>query len=222
MQPIIGITADMDEKRFFLNRAYAAAIELCGAVPLVLSAGRHIHSALDFVGGLLLSGGGDIDARFFDQETHEKAADIYPERDKAEIQLARLAFMRDIPIFGICRGMQILNIALGGDLIQHIDGHKQNEPRNEATHAIRLSGKLEELTGRSEIMVNTIHHQVVGKVATGLEVNAMSEDGYAEALWAKGKAFVLAVQWHPEELIHQPEHLKLFEEFVRAAKVRHK
>ena len=216
--PIIGITSDIEERRHFVNRAYVTAIERSGAIPFILPANAHVHHALDIIDGLLLPGGGDIDAHHFGQQTHEKAADIWPERDEAELTLAKLAYGRDMPILGICRGLQILNVAMGGDLVQHIDGHKQNAPRSTPTHNVRPSGILAELTAANEIAVNSIHHQIAGTVAEGFEVCAMSLDGHTEALWARGKTFVLGVQWHPEELIHMPEHLRLFQALVQAAK----
>ena len=176
----------------------------------------NIAQALDIIDGLLLSGGGDISADFFGQETHKMSSDIWPERDKAEIAAARLAFSRNLPILGICRGLQILNVALGGDIKQHIEEHKQSQPRNVPTHGVETCGPLAEIMGKTQVMVNSIHHQAADRVADGLTVCATAPDGIVEALCAPRKPFVLAVQWHPEELIHMPEHFRIFEAFVAA------
>jgi len=218
MQPIIGITMSTDDTRHYLNRAYVDAIWRAGGVPLALPDGD-CSGFLDIIDGLLLSGGGDIDGRFFGQPTHEKAGDIWPQRDEAEIAMAQQAFGRDLPILGICRGLQVLNVALGGDIIQHVEGHKQDGPRNVATHAVQLSGKLAQIMDTTEVMVNSIHHQTADKVATELEICAIAPDGAIEALYAPQKPFVLAVQWHPEELIHTPEHFCIFREFIQTARL---
>jgi gamma-glutamyl-gamma-aminobutyrate hydrolase PuuD len=215
MKPIIGITADIDDERHYLNRLYVDAIARAGGIPLVLPAADSMVEAIDIIDGLLLSGGGDIGGRFFGQSTHEMATDIRPERDKAEIAAAKLAYARNMPILGICRGLQILNVALGGDLVQHIEGHKQDGPRNVTAHSAGISGKLAQIMGAGEVMVNTIHHQGADRVAHGLEICGRAPDKTIEALCCPVKPFVLAVQWHPEELIHMPEHFRIFEEFVR-------
>jgi len=218
MKSIIGVTADMELRRHFLNKAYVDAVAACGAVPLILPANGHVVEALDMIDGLLLSGGGDIHGDFFGQPLHEKAGDVHIQRDEAEIALAWEAWERSVPIFGICRGLQVLNVALGGDIIQHIEGHKQKEPRHVATHMVRAAGRLAETVGWREFMVNSIHHQVVGRVAAGLEVCGTAEDGYIEALCAPERPFVVGVQWHPEELmVHEP-HRRLLEAFVDACK----
>ena len=217
MKPIIGITTSIDEKRNYLNHVYVSAVAQAGGVPLVLPVGGNVAEMLDIVHGLLLSGGGDIDGRFFGQPTHEKATDIWPRRDEAEIAAARLAYARNMPILGICRGLQVLNVALGGDLIQHIDGHNQAEPRDMPTHTVRASGRLAQIMGAADVEVNSIHHQAVDAVADGLHICATAPDGTIEALFAADKAFVLGVQWHPEELTRFPAHFKIFKDFINHA-----
>ena len=217
-KPIIGITASIDDKRHYLNRPYVDAIVCAGGIPLVLPAAGNMVEAIGIIDGLLLSGGGDIDGRFYGQLTHEMADDIWLERDEAEIAAARLAYARDMPILGICRGLQVLNVALDGNLVQHIEGHKQDEPRNVPTHSAGISGRLSQIMGVTEVMVNTIHHQAADRVANGLQVCGIAPDGTIEALCCAGKPFVLAVQWHPEELIHMPEHLHIFKEFIRVCR----
>jgi len=213
-KPIIGITASIDESKHYLNRVYVDAIEQAGGVPLILPASHHVKQFLDIIDGLLLSGGGDIDGSFFGQPTHEKANDIWKGRDKAEIEMVQLAYYRNIPILGICRGLQVLNVALGGNIVQHIEGHKQLEPRNVPTHSVHISGILAKIMGVTDIVVNSIHHQAVDKIAGGLQICATAPDGIIEALYDANKPFVLGVQWHPEELLHMPEHFRIFKEFM--------
>ncbi|MCL2415976.1 MAG: gamma-glutamyl-gamma-aminobutyrate hydrolase family protein, partial [Defluviitaleaceae bacterium] len=116
-----------------------------------------------------------------------------------------------------CRGMQLLNVALGGDIIQHIENHKQHEPRNIATHTVNLSGKLAELLKVEQINVNSIHHQALDSIARDLEICAVSPDGIAEAVCMPEMGFVYAVQWHPEEIFEEyPAQKRLFCEFIQA------
>jgi len=217
MKPIIGITSSIDNKQHYLNRVYVDAIVRAGGVPFIIPTDKYIVQALDIIDGLLLSGGGDIDGCFFSQPTHKMATDIWPARDKAEITAARLVFARDMPILGICRGLQILNVALGGNILQHIDGHKQSQPRNVPTHSVKASGMLAEIMEMKKVMVNSIHHQVADRVADGLVVCGVAPDGIIEAICAPNKAFVLGVQWHPEELLYTHEHFRIFDAFVGAA-----
>lgn len=181
-----------------------------------MPANKHICEAINIIDGLTLSGGGDIDGYFLGQPTHEMATDIWPTRDEAEINIVRLAYERDMPILGICRGLQVLNVALGGDIVQHIEGHKQAEARNVPTHSVKISGQLTEIIGVADIMVNSIHHQAAGsKVPTPhLQVCGVAPDDVIEAICAPGKRFVVGIQWHPEELIHISEHFRIFEEFM--------
>ncbi|MCL2573768.1 MAG: gamma-glutamyl-gamma-aminobutyrate hydrolase family protein [Defluviitaleaceae bacterium] len=215
-KPIIGITASINDKQHYLNRAYVDAVERAGGLPLILPASDNIIQAIDIIDGLLLSGGGDIDGSFFDEPTHPRANDIWKQRDKAEIALTQLAYERNIPILGICRGLQILHVALGGKIAQHIEGHKQDEPRHIATHSVHLIGRPAQVVGKENIMVNSIHHQAVlmGEPCSPLRVCAVSNDGVIEALCGESARFVFGVQWHPEELIHMQEHFRIFEEFM--------
>ncbi|MDR2183512.1 MAG: gamma-glutamyl-gamma-aminobutyrate hydrolase family protein [Clostridiales bacterium] len=215
-KPIIGITTSMDTQKHFLNSAYILAIGRAGGVPVLLPSADHISRAIDAIDGLLLSGGGDIDGAFLGEPTHEMAADIWPQRDEAEIAAARAAYARNMPILGICRGLQILNVALGGGIVQHIEGHKQSRPRNMPAHGVHVGGRLAQIMGMSDVMVNSTHHQAADRynMAEGLEICATAPDGTVEALCCADKPFVLGVQWHPEELIDMPEHFRIFQEFV--------
>jgi len=220
--PIIGITADSTDKHHFLNHVYVDAVVAAGAIPLVLpSVGNCAVDALfSRIDGLLLSGGGDMCASHFGQTLDPRAVDVQPIRDEMELALAQAALERDMPILGICRGMQLLNVLRGGDLFQHIEGHKQDEPRHVATHQVTISGRLAQLLRVETITTNTIHHQAVGKIGKNFEVCASTADGIVEAIWATDRKFVVGVQWHPEELSGQTQsqdrHAAIFTAFVTA------
>jgi len=202
-----------------LNHAYSKAIAQSGGVPIILAYDESaIHAYLDTIHGLLLTGGGDIRADFFGQMPHEKAAYVYPERDVFEIALARAAIPMNIPILGICRGLQLLNVVMGGDLNQHIDGHLQTEPRPQPVHSVEIWGELAKMLGVTTANVNSIHHQCLSNVAGELEVLAKAPDGTIEAAYAPGHPFLAAVQWHPEEMAANnppcPVAQRVFEKFI--------
>ncbi len=204
MKPLIGITAANDgAHQFCINRAYCDAILRAGGVPVLLP--PCIDPAEAFrLDGILLSGGGDIDPRLFglsdfDPQTVDVSS---PERDAFELMLARLAYQRNFPTFGICRGIQVMNAALGGTLFLDIPHHLQVHARKYPSHVVRIreSTRLRAIMGEKTAAVNSIHHQAVDRIAGGLRVCAVSDDGIVEALEAPDKRFYLGVQWHPEHL----------------------
>ena len=232
MKPLIAITPATDGKQCSLNRAYCTMIESAGGIPIILPylSGFDAHAdmlqTLSSFDGLLLSGGGDIHGKHFGEPLHPKADTIHEDRDTFEIALCRAAFARDIPIFGICRGLQILNVALGGGIHQHIEGHLFPDRRAEAVHSvtIRPHTLLHDIFRTEAVRVNSVHHQAVAHMGVGLTASATAaipnRPGLiAEAVEHSGKPFVLGVQWHPEILIHAfPEQLKPAQAFVSAAK----
>jgi len=217
-RPIIGITADIDDKSHYLNHAYIEAVIHSGAIPFVLPCKdvRFASMMLDRLDGLLLSGGGDMYAGHFGQPLDHRAVGVEPVRDEVELAIAQAATERDMPILGICRGMQLLNVQRGGDLFQHIEGHKQNEPRDVATHQVSIGGPLAELLKAETIETNTIHHQAIDKIGKNFEVCGCAADGIVEAIWATDRKFVVGVQWHPEELMAHAPHVAIFTAFVAA------
>jgi putative glutamine amidotransferase len=167
--------------------------------------------------GLLLTGGPDVDPALYGAPRHPETEPPEHDRDSLETALLREALDRDLPVFAICRGLQLLNAALGGTLIQHIAGHQC--PKRQAAHPIAIAShsRLESiLEAKDEYMVNSRHHQCVDQVASGLVVSARAPDNVIEALELPGKRFVLAVQWHPEDRTDGPDR-KLFEAFRDAA-----
>jgi putative glutamine amidotransferase len=181
----------------------------------------------DQLDGLLLAGGGDIDPRHYGAEPSPFLRDVDPARDRTELTLARWALERDKPILGICRGLQVINVALGGTLIQDIAA----EVAGALPHDLP-DGSAGDMAHRAEIEpgstlqriaragipeVNSSHHQAVQRAAAGLRVTARAPDGVIEALEAPGLRYALAVQWHPERLPSRPESRRLFAGLTRAA-----
>ncbi|HLY31923.1 MAG TPA: gamma-glutamyl-gamma-aminobutyrate hydrolase family protein [Ktedonobacterales bacterium] len=237
--PLIGIptfaTLSKTTQRplYANNRSYARAIERAGGAPVFipLAESDHLDAICDTLctrlDGLLLSGGADIDPAFYHEERLPECGEIEPERDLLELALTRRAMKQGLPIFGICRGIQLLNVACGGSLYQDIQAqrpeslrHPQTEhPRDFRAHSIRIEGasRLATITGAQAHQVNSLHHQAVKDAGAGLTVTAWAEDGVIEAMEARDYPFALAVQYHPEELAESdPFSQQLFVAFVQA------
>lgn len=228
MKPIIGLTMHAADKTSQINDVYIQSIIQAGGIPICLPyiAGEDVIPVINKIDGLCLIGGYDIDPRFFEQDPHPNIGVTVKSRDESELAYFYEAFDRDMPILGICRGLQLINVALGGTLIQDILSqkpdaicHKQQSARTETTHRVKIyPGKLREITGVDTIFVNSFHHQAVDRVAEELIETAVSSDGIVEALEHPTKKYCLCVQWHPEELaIVKDEYaLKLFKSFIEA------
>ncbi|MCL2702205.1 MAG: gamma-glutamyl-gamma-aminobutyrate hydrolase family protein [Defluviitaleaceae bacterium] len=225
MLPIIGITSSAADKTLTsVQKTYVNAVAAAGGIPVVLPNKPGFENEyLAACNGLLFSGGGDVQAKYFSQDNHEKVSGISEERDMFEITLARLAFEAKKPLLGICRGEQVINVALGGNLIQHIDGHDQKDARSTATHSIDITDgtKLRKWLGQSSVRVNSFHHQLADKLAPGFIVTARSAEGFTEAYEYSGDWFCACYQWHPEAMLESPEHalmIELFRPFIEACK----
>ncbi len=167
---------------------------------------------LDQADGLLLIGGGDVNPRRYGQPPHPKLSGVDDTRDAMEIYLCRAARRRDLPLLGICRGIQVLNVAFGGTLHQHIPGHSHPQP-TARVHRLRW--------GRGWLAVNSSHHQAVARVARGFVVTARAADGTVEAMELPGARYLRGVQFHPERLVTEERGCRrLFAEFVRATSSR--
>ncbi|HEY8488123.1 MAG TPA: gamma-glutamyl-gamma-aminobutyrate hydrolase family protein [Thermaerobacter sp.] len=212
--PFVGVTScGWDERgRLFVPGDYIAAVRQAGGIPVVLVAdGPPPEAILSRVDGVILTGGGDVDPRHFGAEPHPLVAGVDAGRDAFELAVARLAVEERIPLLGICRGVQVLNVALGGDLIQHVPDvygdavpHVPGHPGGpRAVHPVELvpGSRLHRIYGRPRIDVRSRHHQAVGRPAPGLEVTARSPDGVIEAVEGTDPAhpFLVGVQWHPED-----------------------
>jgi putative glutamine amidotransferase len=212
-KPVIGITTyltparfgDWDEEAALIPAAYVRAIETAGGRPLLVPPSTDaIEETLDRLDGILLSGGPDLDPELYGQETHSETNGIAPERDHAEIALLRSALERDMPVLAVCRGSQVLNVALGGDLVQHLpevvgDEKHKHTPGEFADHDVVLvqGTRVQEILG-DHAPVKSHHHQGYGQLGKGLREAARAEDGTIEALEDPSRRFALGVLWHPE------------------------
>jgi putative glutamine amidotransferase len=220
--PVIGITPCR------LLPDYLESLRRAGGEPLVLDL-TSIPS-LQGLDGVLLTGGGDIAPSYYHETPHPKANPPDAARDAFELELAKLSLEENLPMFGVCRGLQVLNVAAGGTLIQDIPsevnealGHEVNSPLNAIAHEVwitrgsALSKTMQEqLVDGEVVQVNSRHHQAIKRPGTGFEVSATAPDGVIEAIERSGARFCLAVQWHPENFWRTGEFRALFEEFVRA------
>jgi putative glutamine amidotransferase len=237
--PLIGITTsvtvDRTPERAYVNGAYIRAVQAAGGIPVLLTPHftTEVQAALwGRLDGLVLTGGGDIEPSRFGEVGHPTVDEVSPARDDLELGLTRRAVAEDVPLFAICRGIQVLNVALGGTLVQDIPSewpnalaHAQSAPRHEATHAVKIMGEgthLGRMLGTLEIEVNSLHHQAIKRLGDGLREVAWAPDGIVEGVEMPGDGrFVVGVQWHPEELVtHDQAARNLFDALVDAARRR--
>ena len=246
MKPIIGICANysIDEQVGIksglgtkgqewqlLSSDYTSAIEQAGGAPVILPVTQGIESlepVLAMLDGLLFTGGTDLDPRYYGEWPGPKLGSIVPARDRHEIALAEKALHEmDIPIFAICRGAQVLNVAAGGSLYQDLQLDRPEglfhthmmAPKYHPVHpvTIKAGSKLHAIFGTEEIWVNSFHHQAVKKVGSGFEVTMTAPDGLVEGMEMPGERFVVAVQWHPEMMFDRDSrYLAIFQAFVKA------
>jgi putative glutamine amidotransferase len=242
-RPLIGVTtsevrlrehtkplaeADPPQAEMALGMVYMRAVEAAGGLPVVLPplALEAILPLLDRLSGLCLSGGPDLDPTGYGAVAGPHLGPTEPQLDTFELALARRADARGLPVLGICRGAQALNVARGGTLHQHLadvtDGsieHRQTLPGRVPTHTVRIEhgSRLAATMGVTETTVNSFHHQAADRLGTGLHAVAWSPDGVVEGLESDGASFLLGVQWHAETLVDRPEHGELFAALVAAS-----
>jgi putative glutamine amidotransferase len=232
-RPRIGVNCDVgtdSQKREVLKLLwpYADAVLRAGGLPLILAPQAEeavAEASLDAVDGLLLTGGRDYAPSVYGQEPHEATRCVAARRGEWDLLLARRALERGVPVLGVCGGAQLINIALGGTLVQHVpdvfgDGVCHSPQAGaRAFHMVEAEAgsRLAGIVGATRFEVNSSHHQAADRVGAGLRLAARAPDGVPEALEAMGEGFVLAVQWHPERLLDRPEHLALFRALVDAA-----
>ncbi len=210
-QPIIGITANVSEGNVSLLPGYYKSIIKAGGIPMVIPPSDDmsiIAGLLDSVDGILLSGGADINPLFMGEEPVNELHNINPYRDRQELLIVKMAANRQIPIFGICRGLQVMNVALGGtiyqDIYSQIDGklikHSQDLDRAYASHLVNLEedSMLSQIINATTLPVNSFHHQAIKDVAQGFKVCAIASDGVIEAIESTEYKSMIGVQWHPE------------------------
>jgi putative glutamine amidotransferase len=234
--PLIGISTSITvgaaPERAYVNSAYLHAVQQAGGVPVPLPPQLSAASLERVAGelhGLLLTGGGDVDPALFGEAPHPTLQDVAPARDTLEMSVLRLALDRHLPVLAVCRGVQVLNVALGGTLYQDVATdpgtqlpHSQKEPRDQPTHKVKVTpgSRLAETLGADEIEVNSMHHQAIHRLGRGLTAVAWAPDQLVEGAELDDRArFVLGVQWHPEELVgHSEPARRLFSALVAAAR----
>lgn len=220
-------------ERASLGLSYLRAIEAAGALPLVIAPGMSregIGAAVRRCAGLVLTGGGDVAPARYGQEPHETITGVSEGRDAMELAAIEAADAGGLPILAICRGMQVLNVALGGSLVQDIPSmvegalaHAVQEPRHGPAHAVEVAeaSRLAGIAGAGRIFVNSRHHQALDRLGAGLAVSGRAPDGIIEAVEVPGARFVVGVQWHPEDMAGHEEigtsAGRLFAAFVAAA-----
>lgn len=234
-KPRIGVTLDSEQPGgysqfpwYALRENYCSAVAQTGGLPLALPHEVDmVPYYLDMIDGLVVTGGAfDVDPSLFGAQSRHVSVTTKDRRTAFEWAVTKGALERNLPILGICGGQQLLNVVLGGTLIQHIPeevsqplAHEQPNPRNEAGHQVKLrSGtKLREICGVGELPVNSAHHQAVKSTGKGIEVNAIAEDGVIEGIEDTSKAFCIGVQWHPEFFISEGDR-RLFKAFISSCR----
>jgi putative glutamine amidotransferase len=237
MNPLIGITCSVLPHEagagdlFAVSEMYVRAVSAAGGLPVILPL-EPTNGALELLfarlDGLLLTGGADIDPVLFGGKAHPRVYGVDPRRDEQEITLVRLAAERSKPFLGICRGVQVINVAMGGtlhtDLADHFPGALKHDyfpdiPRDYLAHGVSLSAssRLARVFGSTMLAVNSLHHQGIERTAPGLEVVGHAPDGLVEAVEVTDHPFGVGVQWHPEWMQAYQEQRCLFQAFVSAA-----
>jgi len=232
-RPLIGITTRPpdSENRYAQSRLYVDAVRRGGGIPVLLPLGEEPEAVYARLDGLILSGGGDIDPALYGGKDHEMIYAVSRERDDFEIALAQVAASGEKPCMPICRGMQIVNVALGGTLMEHLEDevgtavvHRDHDQKIGMHHPVETEAgtKLREICGPSCDTVSW-HHQAVRRVAAGLVVAAKAKDGIIEALEKPDHPWFVALQWHPEMSAGEdPVQQGLFNRFVEAAQIQAK
>ena len=236
--PLIGVTTSCERTsknvdRAFLNASYVRAVERAGGIPLLLTpyhSPEAIETLWPHLGGILLTGGGDVEPSRFHEAPHPETSLVYAERDVLELDLVtKRAVHEGTPLLAICRGLQVLNVALNGTLHQHVPDvygatpvYAQEEARRERTHAVTIAGEsaLAGISGDTALAVNSFHHQAIKDLGEGLTPVAWADDKLIEAVeMPDAPGFLLGVQWHPEELVDvDAAARRLFEALVDAAR----
>ena len=239
-KPIIGISTSVlvDEgggfpgyERIYVNKDYVSSVISAGAVPLMIpmeDSEENLRQTLELVDGMIFSGGHDIAPIRYGEEPHQKLQDICPERDEFDFLLYRLAKEHSLPILGICRGFQLMNVSEGGKLYQDLSlknteslKHSQGHGPSVPTHTVKVESgsKFYKILGKEEIRVNSFHHQAVKSTSENVAISGKALDNVVEAIELKNYPFGLGVQFHPEMLQAKEEDMKkIFAALVSAAK----
>ncbi len=238
-RPRIGVTSwhhkDSEERWEYVRDNYTRSVYQAGGLPIIFPMPSADPAVLDDylagVDGLLFTGGEDVHPRHYGESVRAECGEIDPDRDDFELGLARRALERGIPTFGICRGIQLMNVACGGTLFQDLserpgtkpEHRTKREERAQLRHGVRIlpDTRLREIVGSEEVKVTSTHHQLINRLGTGLRASALGDDGIIEAVERPDHPFFLAVQWHPERMADRhPDQLALFQALVRSASRR--
>lgn len=232
MKPIIGIFAEVNaERSTTIQNQYIGAITAAGAIPIILPYTNEEPLQEEFISlcdGFLFSGGADIAPERYGEERRAACEEPQLYRDEFEFAMFQKVFSAAKPILAICRGAQLVNVALGGTLYQDLPSesptqieHKQKDPELSPSHRVSIASgtPLLELVGCEYMMANSLHHQAIKTLGSGLEVMARADDGIIEAIYYNGEPYIRAYQWHPERICDRDEQNRLiFEDFVAACK----
>lgn len=232
-KPIIGLVCGHQREnpdRYYVNNPYLQAVLRAGGTPILIpyQPKEQIFQVIGLLDGLILPGGIDVDPNRYGENPIVACGEMDPHWDELDLLAAGSALEQDLPLLAICRGAQVLNVALGGTLVQDIPSqiinpikHSQEAPRWYATHelAIEPASLLGQLWGVAPTRVNSYHHQAINKVGKGLRIVASAPDGVIEAVESTEHRFVLGVQWHPELMVdHYPVAGRIFEQFIAACR----
>jgi len=230
-RPIIGVVPLWDEKKdsIWMLPGYMKALEEAGSVPVILPltvSGTVLKKAADFFGGFLFTGGHDVDPKLYGEAKTDRCGVVCEVRDQMEAYLFRETVLnQNKPALGICRGIQLFNALLGGTLYQDLPtefsspvSHVKGPPYDVPAHTVKLlpGSPLGKLAGKDRLEVNSYHHQGINRIAEGLEIMALADDGLVEAVYMPDRPWVWAVQWHPEFSPNDETSRKLFTSFIRA------
>lgn len=235
MKPIIGVVPSINEKtkHYYINIENTEAIILAGGCPLILPYTAYeddIRQLVNKIDGLYITGGNDVDPEYFNEAPHEKLGEVNPIRDAFELKLLTCILPVNKPVLGVCKGMQMINTVLGGDLYQDITSqvktkliqHSQKSQMIYPSHAIHIKEetKLHLITSKTKMRVNSYHHQAVRRLGRNLIISGESDDGIIEAIESTAHPFVIGLQWHPECMVRGEDNSskKIYESFIAACK----
>lgn len=226
--PLIGITTagQHDTRLFCIRGEYVEAVRQAGGLPILLPPGEtDVAAILDRVDGLIFSGGGDIDPAVYNGQSHHSIYNVDPQRDRFELALAKLVLKTDIPVLGICRGLEMLVVASGGSLIPHLPDefgeaviHRTHQTRP-SEHRVQIApdSRLAAVIGVTEPQIVSWHHQAVRTVPASWRTVARAPDGVIEALEHEYHPWAIALQWHPELSLNDPQQQRIFQAFIATA-----
>jgi putative glutamine amidotransferase len=229
----IGITAHLElvgpeegagSLHYVVSAPYVKAVRKAGALAVVLPVVDPSDAAavLDMVDALIITGGGDVDPSNYGAAAEPQLGPTDLVRDAADLAITRAAVQSNVPTLATCRGIQVLNVAMGGTLRQHIDEHMRVDMYNEDVHAVDIdpASRLATILGTEALGVNSMHHQVIDRLGPGVRAVAHNHDGHIEAIEIDAAPAVLGVQWHPEMMRHRSDHLALFVDLVHQVMAR--